>query len=120
MRCPHVLNLFVVHEKILLSGLLFIGLTVLDRAKVQAGLRLSPPLGALAEAGWAVMAAGFCPAAPPQRMVVAALLDISGQGPTVSRHPTLSRPIHSNTWHSMSDSDAGLAGCSVGRQAVGT
>ena len=33
------------------------------------------------------MAAGFCPAAPPQRMVVAALLEILGQGPTVSRLP---------------------------------
>ena len=38
VRCPHVVNLFVVHEKILPSSLLFIGLTVLDRAKVQAGL----------------------------------------------------------------------------------
>lgn len=33
-----------------------------------------------------MMAAGFCPAAPPRRMVVAALLDISGQGPTQSAH----------------------------------
>ena len=31
-----------------------------------------------------MMAAGFCPAGPLRRMV-AALLEISGQGPTVSR-----------------------------------